>query len=328
MNKNILIDGGNIIHRAFHAFVNREDGRKFASDSGYPIGMIYGPLSMLADWLPKVSPNKFSSIGFFCDGHPTRRREMDPEYKRRDPSGLSDMVKTPIELIDGYEASNEIDVLLHILRLLGVSVFFDKDEEADDLIASFVREHSDDVNVIVSSDKDFFQLLTNPRVAIYIPGIRTIDAEASEEYWASLQKGKHPKVSAASVRMFKTLCGDPSDNIPGIPRLRKKVAATVSDSPTVTLDKLKNTDWPGFSDLERERAREMFDRLKLNWELVGLVDTLPLKKDCTEVNVQTAKEILRSLNVYVDVSHLIPAGTRATTVSDSSVAKIFTDIEI
>lgn len=315
MNKHILIDGNNLLHRAFHVFVNM-DGPSFSSDSGYPTGMIYGPLSMLDNWIPILG--RFDAIHYFHDGCPSRRRALDPDYKKRDPnrSSPSSLPPRPLVLSDGFEAQNEIDVLMHVMQLLGVKVYYDPHEEADDLIASFIKSRPDDAHVIISSDKDFFQLLTNPRVAIYRPGSKgpkILDAEEAEKHWALLGKGNHPKVPPECVRMFKALCGDASDNIPGILRLRKKVAVAASIG-VENVDGLVNANWPGFSNLERQHAQEMVDRVRLNWDLIGLIDDLdPQPIKCADPDVFAANAILKSLDIHLNTSFLIPKQERMAT---------------
>ena len=326
MKRHILIDGNNLLHRAFHVFVAGDGAPRLSSDSGYPTGMIYGPLSMLADWMPTLG--RFDAVHFFRDGVPSRRRAMDPEYKRREPDRvvLGDLPDRGTMLSDGFEAKSEVDVLLHVLQLLGVSMYADSGEEADDLIASFIKRHPDDVHVIISSDKDFFQLLSNPRVVIYRPGSngpRLLDAEGAEKHWATLNGGKHPPIPSESVRMFKSLCGDPSDNVPGVPRLRKKVV----DSAIVgrdSVDKLAAAGWPGFSDTERSRAQEMIDRVRLNWRLVGLIDDLSVEPvRGAQPNPDAAAAVLRDLSVRLDMSFLTPGSMRMI-VSDVP-AKVLSD---
>jgi 5'-3' exonuclease len=317
MNRHILIDGNNLLHRAFHVFVVDENGLiprkpRFASDSGYPTGLIYGPLSMLADWMPALG--RFNAVHFFNDGFPSRRRALDPSYKQKDPNRVSlrDVQNHVCTLADGFEAKGEMDVLMHVLQLLGVRVYWESDEEADDLIASFVKSHSDDVSVVVSSDKDFFQLLENPRVAVYRPGAngpRMLDAEGAEAHWATLNKGKHPPVPVQRTRMFKSLCGDASDGIIGVPRLRKRIAVDASGH--ANIDELAAAQWPGFSDMERQHACELLDRIKLNWQLVGLFDDLDVKPlGDAEPDFDTAGRVLNDLGIRLDMSFLVPGQER------------------
>lgn len=270
----VLVDGNNMLHRAAYAFVESrlEKGEPLlCSPSGYPTGVVYGSMMMLTSWLRSIP--SATKVCLFLDGWPKRRKEIDPSYKaNRLDEADGRAVKFPIRLRDGYAAESETEVLVHVLGLLGCDVVHHPEEEADDLIASFVRSRPGAVHVVVSDDKDFFQLLTDPRVAVFRPGSppdsRFFDADASEAYWGQLLGGKHPKVPASYVRMFKSLCGDSSDGIRGVERLRKKVAVPLCGSPDV--DALFATGLPGFSKAEREKAVSMKERIRLNFSLVGL----------------------------------------------------------
>ena len=306
----VLIDGNNLLQRAYYVFI---DGRMKgglplkSGPDGYSTGIIYGFISFLNSWLYDMKP--YTSISVFFDGKSTRRRTMDPTYKvHREENknydfriGKSDF---PVDLFDGFKAESDLSALVHIIKLLGCNVYHDPNEEADDLIASFCKHKPETIRIIVSDDKDFFQLMTDPRIITYRPGSKTrkfCDAAAAEEVWGRLNKvkgvGTHPKVPCSQVRMFKTFCGDSSDGITGIPSLRKKIAMTICHLPT--LDDVYATDFPSFSKLERTRALELKDRIKLNWELVGLKDDLDLSQSLqpAQKNYQMAVDICRYLGM-------------------------------
>ena len=302
--RHVLVDGNNLLQRAYYVCVEGriKDGRPLLSGpKGYPTGIIYGFLSFLSSWLYDMQP--IASVQVFFDGAPARRRALDPTYKiKRDDNkynlrlGSADTVKIPLTLRDGYEAESDIAVLSHLLSLLGCDVYHNKKEEADDLIATFCKQKAGSVRIVVSDDKDFFQLLVDPRVVTYRPGSKDhkwVDAEASAEVWGRLFKGKHPKVPCEQVRMFKTLCGDSSDGIVGVPLLRKRVAMTVCHLPTP--DDVIASGMPGFSASERNKALEAQERIKLNWQLVGLVDDLDLSESlyAAAPNYQLAVDICR-----------------------------------
>lgn len=275
MDRNILIDGNNIIHRSHAVFVKDRTGPDvMTSPGGYPTGLIYGVLSMLSDWISSIShPTR---MVFFLDGVPRKRLAMDPQYKFKEESDMPGKTDLLLKLSDGYEARNELDVIVHVLKLLGADLCYHQDEEADDLIASYVRSHSGDMCVVISSDKDFYQLLAwSDRVVLYRPGIkgnRFFDAERAEEDMLSRHKVRVPP---SNIRMFKALTGDPSDGIVGVPRLRKKVAAPLCRFRSV--DELYESDFPGFSKAEREKAIALRDRIHLNFDLIGLNDGLDLE---------------------------------------------------
>lgn len=305
--RHVLVDGNNLVHRAYYAYVEARYSRGeplLSGPGGYPTGVIYGSLSMLSSWLYSIPD--VTRISVFFDGYSRRRKELDPEYKsNRDEAAnrglkLSDPSSTGVRfdkvLRDGYEASCEVDVLARVLTLLGCDVYHHPDEEADDLIASFCRQNPETVRFIVSADKDFFQLLSDPRIVCYVPGVegdRFFDAEKSERYWARLNKGKHPAVPPTHVRMFKALCGDASDAISGVERLRKKVAVSLCHHTSV--DDLYATGLPGFSPSEKEKALAARDKVRVNYELVGLHDSVDLST-CVRpgrADFATAVDILR-----------------------------------
>ena len=293
LERHVLVDGNNLIHRAYYAYVNSryERGEPLLSGpGGYPTGVIYGSLFMLSSWLYSIPD--ITKISIFFDGYSKRRKTLDPEYKsNRDLNsdrGLkltssSSAVCLNKVLLDGYSSSSEVDTLSHIFSLLGCDVYHDPNEEADDLIASFCRSNRDSVRVIVSADKDFFQLLVDPRVACYVPGIdgdRFFDAEKSAKHWARMNKGSHPAVLPSHVRMFKALCGDSSDGIHGVERLRKKVAVSLCHHQSI--DDLYASGLPGMSPSERDKAVLMRDRIRLNYDLVGLDESIDLSSRIRE----------------------------------------------
>lgn len=284
--RHVLVDGGNLVHRAFYAYVEariKTNQTPFMTSSGFATGVIYGSLRMLSSWLHSME--RVTKISIFFDGKPSRRRVIDPSYKSNRSSIWSPSVPGSIPderfvaLRDGFKAQNQMDVLAHILPILGCDVYFHPEEEADDLIASFCASNPDTIRIIVSDDKDFFQLLTDPRIIIYRPGSKDdnkfVDAESSEILWSKLNRGNHPSVPPSYVRMFKSLCGDASDGIPGVERLRKKVAVPLCSFQNV--EDLYASGFPGFSDSEKDRVISSKSRVATNFELVGLISDIDLK---------------------------------------------------
>jgi len=294
LERNVLVDGNNLIHRSHAVFVkDKAPEDAMCAPSGYPTGLIYGIFSMLSDWVSEVANP--SRMVFFLDGRPVRKLALDPDYKRKEKdNGRYRTEPRPIRLSDGFEASTEMDVVLHLLSLLGVDVYHHPEEEADDLIASHVRAHADAMSVIISSDTDFYQLLSwSDRVILFRPGTgadRFYDAERAEEH---LMKRYKVRIPPTNVRMFKALTGDPSDGIPGIPRIRKKAVAPLCHHASV--EDLYATGLPGLSDAERQKAESMRDRVRTNFELVGLDGSVDLAQALTEArpDFQAASRVLR-----------------------------------
>lgn len=296
------------------------EGEPFRSDKGYATGLIYGFLSMLSDWLPSI--DRPTRALLFFDGSPKRRRVVDPTYKVKDPQAFPSPGSDyrPIQLTDGFKAEGECDVISHILGLFGIDTIYDRDEEADDLIASYVYQHPKDIHIIISSDKDFFQIVSDS-VILYRPGVegdRFFDAARTEEY---MYKRYKVHVAPNGVRMFKSLTGDPSDGIVGVPRLRKRVIAPLCSLPTV--EAVYATGLPGFSKLEKEHTLALRERVNLNFELVGLFKALNLEPMRThlEPDHELAVQILREdLQIHgVDVRALRFGSVGKSRYSDAVV---------
>jgi 5'-3' exonuclease len=277
MDRNVLVDGDNLLHRAQAVYVDsKPPHEQFTSSSGYPTGLVFGALDMLSDWVSSMAnPTRFS---LFLDGRPLRRLGVDPTYKQDEEKekGRPWKQPCPITLSDGYTAPDQLSLLVHILKLLGFGVYWHPDEEADDLIASYVRSRISDVNIVVSSDKDFYQLLSwDDKIVLYRPGVagnRFFDSEQAELHMMKLYKVRVPP---ANVRMFKALTGDSSDKIVGVPFLRKKVAAPLCHHTSV--DDLYATGLPGFSKAEKQKAVDLADRIRKNYEIIGLVDSVDIE---------------------------------------------------
>jgi 5'-3' exonuclease len=294
--KNILVDGNNLLHRAYAIYVkDKSENELMKSSRGFPTGLIYGFFSMLYDWVLSISSP--TSMSLFWDGTPLRRLNIDPSYKFKELSERPGTEPNTIILFDGFSAANELDVINHIAMLCGISVYRHENEEADDLIASYIKQNTDDVNIIISSDRDFYQLLVNDKVILYRPGIsgnRFFDAERAAE---DMLKKYKVRIQPSQIRMFKSLTGDRSDGINGVPRLRKKVAAHYCSYESV--DSLFDSGLSYFSEIERKRANSMKDRIKLNYELVKLFDDISISdvKISKTPDFDTASRILNELDI-------------------------------
>lgn len=308
LKRTVLVDGNNLLHRAYAVFVTNRSDDPMISPSGYPTGLIYGFLSMLSDWVSSISDP--TGMLVFFDGVPRRRLAMDPDYKKKDPGSTrpgSSLAR--IRLCDGTVCENELEVMSHVLSLMGSDVYHHPDEEADDLIASYIKQHPSDVHVIISSDRDYYQLFSeNDRLVIYRPGhaggARFFDADTAE---ADLVKKYDVPLRPSDVLMFKALTGDPSDKIPGVMRLRKRVAAPLCRHRTV--DDLMATGLPGFSKEEKRKTEEARDRIALNLRLIALdsdVDLSGTRRPALD-DVQLAGRVLRE---DLGIVHVSPSSFR------------------
>jgi 5'-3' exonuclease len=299
--RHILIDGNNILRRVYYAFVEAREKNgdpPIVDRKGTKIGIVYGFFSFLPSLLYDLaSPTK---ISLFLDGKPTKRLEMDATYKVDDRKPLD--VGEPIKLLDGREFPDQIEFIKFVMGHLGCDIYFDPNEEADDLIASFVGSNPGNVHMIVSSDKDFFQLIKD-RVVVYRPGApppRLYDAERVEEYY---EKKHGIRLKPSQVRIFKSLTGDPSDNITGVPRIRKKAVFPLCGCDSV--DEIFESGLTTLSNTEHKNLVELKDRIKLNYELVGLKFDIDLQKcliPSTGTDFDIATQACSELGINLDTT--------------------------
>jgi DNA polymerase-1 len=284
--RHVLVDGNNLAYRSHYSFV---EGRVKAgkpamfSASGFPTGMIYGFLTILASWLYDVP--RITRVSVFFDGSPERRLAMDPSYKSGRSSGVLN-AETLFTARDGSMLKGTIEVLTRILLHLGCDVYWSPSEEADDLIASFVSSKPGETHFIMSADKDMFQLVDD-RVVVCRPGHEGFfDAERVASHMEKLtrpsSRGTGVRVLPHQIRMFKSLTGDSSDSIPGVQRIRKKSAFSLCSHPDVR--SMYDSGLPSLSGSERASVLAARERVELNYALVGLdsgIDLEPLRRTGT-----------------------------------------------
>ena len=138
----MLIDGSSQMYRAYHAI------RGLTGPDGKSTNAVYGFVTMLRKLLDDQKP-EFIVAAFDVAG-PTFREELDADYKANRAPMPDDLVEQVPWVHEACEA-------------LGVPVITLQGYEADDVIGTLANQAADksvDV-VIVTGDKDFFQLVRN-----------------------------------------------------------------------------------------------------------------------------------------------------------------------
>jgi DNA polymerase-1 len=201
MNTLHLIDASLYIFRAWHAVPV-----EFHDHDGAPVNAVYGFTRFLCDFLERARPTHVV-VAFDESLTSSFRNSIYPEYK-------ANRELPPAEL------SVQFAYCKRVASALGLCVLADAQYEADDLIGSAVtssRAHGFRA-VIVSADKDFGQLIC-----------------AQDEQWdfsRDLRWDMHGVKQRLGVRPdqvadYLALTGDAIDNIPGVPGIGAKTAATL-----------------------------------------------------------------------------------------------------
>lgn len=201
-NRVMIVDALNMFIRAY--IVNPS-----VSTNGNPIGAVVGFLGMLKKQINEVKPSQVV-ICWDGKGGSNRRREVVKEYKEgRKP------IKKNYE-VDGMTEQSEKDnkiwqqqTLMEIINYLPFIQLIVDNVEADDIIAYVAKSplYKNYQKVIVSSDKDFIQLL-DEKTILFRPIQDKIHnvKNVVEEY------NIHP----TNFAIARAIAGDPSDNLDGV----------------------------------------------------------------------------------------------------------------
>ncbi len=199
--KLLLIDGNNILFRAFYAI------RLLTNKKGQFTNALTG---FMNTYLRVVKEEQPDLIAAAFDTHaPTFRHEMYDGYK-----GTRN--KAPDELIQ------QMPVIRELLTALGVTIIEKDGFEADDIIGTLSRSAAEKSMecVIMTGDRDSFQLI-NDSVTVRYPSTKG-DVMYTPEKIAEVYG-----VTPREMLEVKTLMGDSSDNIPGVAGIGEKTALSL-----------------------------------------------------------------------------------------------------
>jgi DNA polymerase I len=208
----ILVDGHSLAFRSYYAHAKGRDGG-LRTKTGIPTSVSYGFVKALLDVMETEQP-QYLAIAFDV-GEKTFRHDHDDTYKAGRPDAPEDFLP-------------DLENLQELLAALSLPVFVAPGYEADDIIGTLTkRAQTAGMRVkILSGDRDLFQLVSpeDTTTVLYMStsygkGIPSLKEFGAEEVKAKL--GVFP----AQVVDFKALCGDSSDNIPGVRGIGEKTAA-------------------------------------------------------------------------------------------------------
>ncbi|MCH8183915.1 MAG: DNA polymerase I [Proteobacteria bacterium] len=197
-----LIDGSGYIFRAYHALPSLTRKR-----DGLPVGAVIGFCNMLYKLLEEtfVSGGGTHIAVIFDAGRITFRNDIYKDYKAHRPEAPEDLVP-------------QFGLIRDATRAFNVACVERQGFEADDLIATYARlaEAEGAEVVIVSSDKDLMQLVRG--------GVTMLDPIKNRPIGPDEVREKFG-VGPDKVVEVQALCGDATDNVPGVPGIGVKTAA-------------------------------------------------------------------------------------------------------
>jgi len=205
----LLIDGLNLFFRNFSAI-------NAVNSNGVHIGGLGGFFRSLGALIRTIQPTQVYVV-FDGPGSSNNRKNIIPEYK----SARNITRVTKHELFDNLEEEDDSKVdqivrIIQYLTTLPVKTICLSRVEADDVIAylsSTLPTKPEDRAFIVSSDKDYLQLVTE-KVIVYRP--------IEKEYYTTDTVKEKFGVTPNNFLLYKLLMGDNSDGITGIKGLGPK----------------------------------------------------------------------------------------------------------
>jgi 5'-3' exonuclease len=263
----IVVDGMNVFVRNF--LVNESMSAK-----SEPIGGVVGFLRHLDGLINKFAPSKLIVVWENGGGCP-RRKALFPGYKEN----RAKMFKSGTSIKDKLRQDTDskikqLNILYQILQKTPVCQIFIKETECDDIIGYLVRHsfvNDERTKIIVSGDKDFYQLLDDDSIKIYDPARKILlDGEYVKKTFG---------ISARNFCLARTFDGDVSDNVEGVPGVGLKTVVKrfpkfADDNHDLTLDEvLEDAKNLLKTNKKLKAVQEILsseDILKRNWKLFYL----------------------------------------------------------
>ena len=232
------------------------------SSDGAPIGGSKGFLKILNKLSRNIRPDMIVVI-WDGEGGSQKRRAVNKNYKAgRKPIRLN---RSSRHLTEEQEKDNRIWQQMRVIDYLNqtpIVQFMEPHVEADDVISYVVQmdNFSDYQKVIVSSDKDFIQLLDDKTLLF-----RPTQDEILNKNKVVEKFGIHPR----NFALARAMAGDKSDNLPGVPGVGLATVAKRFESFAEDRDflpeELFNTC---LTLMEEENRLKVFDRIFESKELI------------------------------------------------------------
>jgi len=191
-----LVDGNSYLYRAFFATPYLSNSR------GIPTNATYAFMNMLKKLLNEEKPDILVIV--FDSKKPSFREEILKTYKAQRPPMPGNL-------------SIQIPYVKMVVEAMGLPMFEKEGFEADDIIGTIVEKlkEEDVTTYIITSDKDMMQLVSDKVFVLdTMKNLLIREEEVVEKF------GVKPSL----IIDYLALCGDASDNIPGVSGIGEKTA--------------------------------------------------------------------------------------------------------
>ncbi len=288
------------IYRAYYAI------QGLRNKKGFPTNAVYGFTSMLRKLIKEEQP-EYLGVAIDLTG-PTVRHEQYEGYKS---------TRRPMP----EDLGEQIPFVLRVCEALCVPILSFPKYEADDVIGTLARKATaaDLDVVIVTIDKDMFQLVNDRVIVLDTRTMVRLDREGVEEKFG---------VPPEKVVDVLSLVGDSSDNIPGAPGIGQKGAVQLIQQYGSLDELLKNRD-----RVERKTYRESLQQNEAqicqSRELVRIFEELPLDLDLDKLRrCEPDPSAARELFTELEFTSLLDEYLPETPVAEKQYSDVGTPEEL
>ena len=274
-----IIDGYNMFLRSYNAYPQM-------SAHGYQFGGCIGFLKSLQRLCREFQPSQVYVS--WEGGGSQRRRKLYPEYKQnRRPIKLNRFYADDIPDTEENK-QHQLVALIGMLKNIPACQIYVPDCEGDDVIAYLCRGPlRNKKRIIVSADKDMYQLLDENTLIYSLYRKKVITPEDLFEEF---------RIKSHNFAIAKCLCGDDSDNIPGIKgigfkSITKKFPMLSSNDSIILQDVFDYAASHRDDGVIYRRILESQEIIQRNWNLVYL--------DGSMLSADQAKRVEHVVNTFV-----------------------------
>ena len=279
MKRLLLVDGSNLLFQMFFGMPAR-----IVNAQGKAIQGTLGFVGVLLKIIRMTQPTHMAVL--FDGEHENGRAAISEEYK----ANRTDYSQTPEE----ETPFSQLPDIYAALDYLGIRHTETTDCETDDWMAAYASNSDSDTEIIISSfDSDFFQLISERVSILRYRGEKTLLCTPE---WLQDKFDILPFQYAD----FKSLTGDPSDNIKGADKVGPKTAAALLHQFGSLEQILAGTEQITKPSIQRS-IRQNRQRLLQNQTLIRLTGDVPLPFALDELLYTlpdiTTTEVLKAIHL-------------------------------
>jgi 5'-3' exonuclease len=206
----LLVDAPSLFYRALFSTPD-----SIKTPEGTPINAAYGFFRMLARLIQDHDPD-YIACASDENWRPAWRVELIESYKdfRAAPGSAQEAAEEKL--------ATQVPVIYGLLEMCDIAVVGHADYEAEDVIGTLAAR-APGRTLIFSGDRDLFQLVHDPDIAVLFPVRGVSKVDVIDESYIENKYG----IPGRSYRDFAVLRGDPSDGLPGVKGIGEKMAAAL-----------------------------------------------------------------------------------------------------